>query len=170
MPDIKSVSFLRDMQAARRWFQYTKQGRYAADLMLKESGTAFGEIYNKKDGWVQWADLVNEHRNDLALVTDCAEARAAFDLARGARPGMFPPLKTAANWMRFLSVPDWYFFRRQIDFADPDYWSDQKNVLREALDNPQWCTVPADIIRGELERLMPKAAAKPSISTAQTGS
>lgn len=166
MADIQSISFLRDREAARRWYQNTKAGNYAAELMLKEKGSTFSAIYNKRDGWVQWTDMVQEHRNDLAVAADCAEARAAFDLARGARNSMMPPMKTAANWMRFMSVPDWYFFRKQIDTADPYYWNDQKNVLREALDNPQWCTVPADVIRGELERLMPKpAAARPTLFT-----
>lgn len=156
MGDIRSISFLRDRDAAKRWFQGTRQGLYAAGLLLRERGSDFGEVYNRRDGWVQWTDMVQEHRNDLAVAADCAEARAAFDLARGASRGKFPPLKTAAHWMRFFSVPDWYFFRRQIDVADPDYWNDQKNVLREALDHPEWCTVPADIIRGELDSLTPR--------------
>lgn len=171
MAEIQSISYLRDREAARRWFTSTSMGRYAADLLRSEKGgEVFGQVFNTKEGWVQWTDMVHEHRNDLAIAADCAEARAAFDLARGSRSLAIPPLKTAANWMRFMSIPDWYYFRKIAEHGDPYFWNDQVNTLREALANPQWCTVPADVIRGELERLMPKTtAASPRIVTPLAG-
>jgi len=33
--------------------------------------------------------------------------------------------------------------RRQIEEGDPSYWNKHENVLREALDYPEWCCVPA---------------------------
>src|SRR5436189_125039 len=66
-------------------------------------------------------------------------------------------------------VRDWLFFRRQIENMDPEYWNDPKNVLREALAFPEFCTVPQHIIRGELDRHLGKPHERLIVAPGESG-
>ena len=66
------------------------------------------------------------------------------------------PSPTHAKWRLVFQPPIWYVLRRQIETMDPNFWNDPANMYREALNNPLWATVPAEIIRGELEKYLPK--------------
>jgi len=153
--DNKSLSYLRDRKIARKWLSDTKPGQYAVELMKKDMGNANLAAILTDDKWVQWEDLIAEHKDSLAIAANCAEARKAADLARKSSSRMGPAMPTQAKWLRFFSPPISYVLRRQVETMDPDYWNDPKNVLREALDNDQWATVSADTIRGEIDRMIP---------------
>ena len=107
-------------------------------------------LFRSDDHWVSWGDMLEEHRDDLALAANCQEARNSMDLARKSNSLNAPPQPTAAKWVKFFSPPMWYVLRKQVEVMDPNYWNDPKNTIREALSHPEWTTVSADYLRGEL--------------------
>lgn len=153
--DNKSPSYLRDREAARRWLTRTPDGRAARDHLMKHGPGGQARILDD-DQHVEWEDLVNENRDLPLLAANCAEARSAFEMARQARSTLGPPGLDKARWIRFFATPVAYVLRRQIETGDPDYWNDPRNLYREALDHPEWLCVPAEVIRGELEKVLPR--------------
>jgi hypothetical protein len=152
--DNKSPSYLKERAAVRKWLSETEEGRYAVDLMRAQEGPAAVSRILDDDKWVGWADLIEEHKNDLTIAANCHEVRKAVDLARKSNSLSAPPTSQGGKWLRFFTPEMGYVLRRQVETMDPDYWNDPKNVFREALRNPQWLTVPAELIRGELEKYL----------------
>lgn len=151
--DNKSPSYLEDREKTRKWLTETEEGRYAADLLKTEDPNIVSQVLDD-DKWVDWQTMLEEQKDGLIIAENCAEARNSVELARKSNSMNAPPQPTAARWLRFFSPPMWYVLRKQVEVMDPDYWKDPKNIFREALDHPQWTTVPADYLRGELEKYL----------------
>ena len=156
--DNLSPSYLAERDDVRRWLFTSQDGRIAVDHLKKwaiKTGHNPTAIFDD-DRQVQWGDLVRAYKGATVLATTNAEARAAFELASQSSSIMAPPAGGKDKWRLFARVPLDYHLRRMTETADPDYWNDRVNLYRELLDNPDWCTVPADVIRGELEEALPK--------------
>lgn len=152
--DNKSPSYLEERQTVRDWLDKTSEGKYAGDLLKTlDTPSVVSKVLDDSQ-WVSWGDLLKEHKDDLILASSCAESRNAVELARKSSTLNAPPMSKGARWLRFFSPPMWYVLRKQVEEMDPDYWTDPKNIFREALDNPQWAIVPPDYIRGELEKYL----------------
>jgi hypothetical protein len=156
--DNKSPSYLSEREFVRDWLSNTEEGRHTVDLLKQEDGQSIVSQVLDDDQWVDWAEMLDEHREDLALASNCAEARKSVDLARKSNSLNAPPMPNAAKWLKFFSPPMWYVLRKQVELMDPDYWNDPKNTLREALKHPEWTTVSAEYIRGQLEQYLGKSA------------
>lgn len=156
MSDPKSPSYLKAMRAAHHWLLNTKDGKYATEFLRQNSPNQDLAAVIENGGWINWEDMVSENRDNLLLASNCYEAREAVKLSRQSKGLMGAPTTSQSKLMRFASFPLWYVLRRQVETADPDYWSSPVNVMRECLKHPQFTTVPAEIIRGQLERLLPK--------------
>ena len=153
--DIKSPSWLRDRKAAHRWLKNTADGKMAVrNLQENMPGGDLSSVLDNKEQWKDWEGMIEEHRNGLQIAGSCQELRNAADLARQARSNKMPPIGNHGKWLRFFAPPMWYVLRKQVEVADPDYWNYPVNVMREALEHPQWATIPLDMIRGELNQLM----------------
>jgi len=125
-------------------------------LRMNAPGGDLGKVLDEKSHWVDYEDILREHREDLILAANCHEARQAVSLARQASTTMAPPAPSQAKWARIASFPIGYVLRRQIETGDPDYWNHPENVLRETLAKPDWAALPLDVVRGELENYLPK--------------
>ena len=145
-----SPSYLEEREKVRKWLSTTKEGQHTVGIMKQQDGDLAVSKLLDDDQWASWGDLMTEHKDDLVLASSCAELRNAADLARKSNSLNQPPMSQGARWMRFFSPPIWYVLRRQVEVGDPDYWNDPVNVMREAMENSQWSTLPADYIRGEL--------------------
>ena len=146
----KSPSYLEEREQVRRALSNTPEGRYAVDLLIQQDGkSVVGKALNE-DSWLDWKSLWEEHKDDLILASNCEALRNAFELSRKSSSMNQPPMSQGSRLLRFFSPPMWYVLRRQIEVGDPDFWSDPENMIREALANPQWATVPADYLRGKL--------------------
>jgi len=152
----KSFEYLLERESVRRWLSESREGKYTAQWLKEESGPSVVSRVLDDDNWVNWADLIEEHREDLVLAANCQEARAAVELARKSNSLNAAPVSQGSRLLRFFSPPLWYVLRRQVDLGDPDYWSDPKNMFREALEHPEWARMPAEFLRGELNRYLGK--------------
>jgi hypothetical protein len=155
--DNKSPSYLTERDDVRRWLFTSQDGRVAVDHLRKwaiKTGHNPANLFDD-DKYVQWGDMVRAYKGATVLATNNAAARAAFELASQSTSNMSGP-GGKDKWRLFARVPLDYHLRRMTETADPDYWNDRVNLYRELLDNPDWCTVPADVIRGELEEALPK--------------
>mgnify|MGYP001591707516 CR=1 FL=1 len=152
----QSPSYLEEREYARWWLMNTKDGRAAADMLRRHAPGGDASRILDDDKVVAWGDLVRENQGLPMIAANCREARNAFDLARQASSNFNAAPFGKDVWRKFFTPPLGYFFRRQAEVADPDYWSDPKNVYREALAHPEWCCVSADHIRGKLNEYLPK--------------
>lgn len=165
--DNRSVLYNEDRNFVRRWLDGDDDGRFALELTQRDTHASALRPERKDAGDVltndqhfDFSSFYDEHRHDLAVAYNCREAREAFRI--DARTG-------ERTWVRFFQCPGWLFFRRQIENMDPEYWNDPKNVFREALAFPEFCTVPADRIRGEYERYLGKAQTRLIIAPEEAG-
>ena len=156
----KSPSYLEEREEARRWLLDTKEGQYAADILKEKGPHGIAAKVLDDDHFTDWESIVKEHRHDLVIAANCYEARNAVSMARQSSSLLVAPTQSHMKWRKIMSPPIWYVLRRQIETMDPNYWNDPANMYREALNNPQWTVVPADIIRGELEKHLPSGAIK----------
>ncbi len=152
--DNKSISYLEERERVRKFLLNDPNGKYAVDLLKGEKDADLTKVLDD-DKNTNWDGMLNEHRSDLIVSSDCKEHREAAELARQSSSVM-APMGGGRDWLKFFSPPLWYFLRKQIECQDPDYWNDMRNVLREALDNPQWTTQPAVIIRGMYDKVRQK--------------
>jgi hypothetical protein len=160
----KSPSYLRERLLIRRWLLESREGRFATELLKRDSNlhpdgvTKHGDLSRilDDDNYVDWEDLYLEHKSSLVIASNCAEAREAASMQMQAKGSLGPPIGGPSKMMRFFSPPLWYHLRRQVETQNPEYWNDEVNVLREALANELWLCVPAHIVRGALEALLPK--------------
>lgn len=166
MADNQSISYNRDRTAARRWLEHTKDGQFAVEKMRQHFKGNLGDFLG--DNEISWSDMVEEQREGLAIAQSCSEAREAFNLARQSKStmGVPPGLGNGAHFVKFFTPPLWYVLRRQVEVNDPEYWNYPLNVLREALSNPEWATVSAEYIRGELEKHLPKGRGRTALPEA----
>jgi hypothetical protein len=153
--DNKSPSYLQDREAARRYLTQTPDGKVARDFLIKNAPGGDASSILDDDEHVDWEDLVRENKGLPVLAANCSEARRAFDMARQARSNLGVPLDKH-RWLKFFSAPLGYVLRKQIETCDPKYWDDPANLFREAMDHPEWCCVPSDVIRAQLEAHLPK--------------
>jgi len=153
--DNKSPSYLEEREQVRRWFQKTQDGKEARRILMDAVGGDASRILDD-DKHVDWEEMVKDYAGCSVLAASCREAREAFEIARQSKSSMGPPGVDKGKWVHWFSTPIGYVLRRQIELADPDYWNDPINVFREAMDHPEWCRVPMDVIRGELEMRLPK--------------
>lgn len=152
----RSPSYLQHRDKVRRWLANTKEGQFAVELFRQIDSAKHVSQVLDDDNWVDWGDVMQEHKHDLVIASDCAEHRAAAELAMQSSTKMAPPTSQGSKLMRFFSPPIWYVMRRQIERGDPAYWNHPQTVMKEALANPQWCVVPMSYIRGVYEAMMPK--------------
>lgn len=163
--DNKSPSYRAEREAVRKWIERTPDGKYARKQLMDAMGGDASRILDD-DQHVDWEEIVREYKGATVLAANCREAREAFELARQSSSlRQLPPSQDKSKWVKFLSAPAGYVLRRQIELADPDYWNDPINVYREAMEHPEWCSVPMDTIRGMLNDLLPKAR-KPLVESA----
>ncbi len=151
----KSPSYLEERERARRFLTQTKDGKFAADLIRRNTQPGEANVLDD-DNWVDWEEVMREHRHDTIIAASCQEAREAASLSRQSSSILAPPNPSKSKLRKFFSPPLWYVLRRQIETADPDYWTDRVNQYREALKNPEWATVSPECIRASLEDLLPR--------------
>jgi len=156
--DNKSPSYLEERAASRRLLLGTKDGHLHTEILKTKVADGDLSAVFDDDHWLDWQEVVREMRGSVILAANCAEARRSTEIAMQSRYRLAPPLSGQAKWLHFFAPPVWYVLRRQVEMMDPDYWNDPKNTLREALDCPWWTTVPASLIRGELEKHLGRAA------------
>lgn len=155
--DNKSPSYNREREAVRKWIEKTPDGQIARKQLMDAMGGDASSILDD-DKHVDWEEIVREYRGATVLAANCKEAREAFELARQSSSlRLLPPSADKAKWVKFFSAPTGYVLRRTIELADPDYWNDPINVYREAMEHPEWCSAPMDVIRGLLNEVLPKA-------------
>lgn len=152
----QSPSYLAERERVRRWLAGTQDGREAVRVLKQgTSGAVLNQVL-EDETHTDWEELVKGYKGAAMLAASCAEARAAFDLARQSSSVMGPPKTDKQKWVRFFSAPTDYVMRRTIELGDPEYWNDPVNVYREALAHPEWATASADYIRGGLENVLPR--------------
>jgi len=154
--DNKSPSYLTVRAAVRDWLLRTKEGHFATELARREAPRGNLAPLFDDDKWLGWADIYNEYRDALVVAANCAEARETARLTVKSRNSMGIPAHGPSRMMRFFSPPMSLVLRRQVELQDPDYWNDMRNVLKEALNYPEYCCVPMSLIRAELEALQPR--------------
>jgi hypothetical protein len=159
--DNQCPEYLAEREYVRKWLKATPDGRMAESILLRSSSKKKMQAVFDDEDMTDWEELVKEYRGSTVLAANCQEARGAFDLARQSRSTLGPPGASKGRWRNFLSLPLGYVLRRQIETCDPDYWNDPKNVYREALQFPEFCKVPPEVIRGKLEAILPKGAVQP---------
>jgi len=140
--DNKSISYLQEREKTHRFLTGTADGRLAIDNLRQDATPEEMQRVLGDDRFTDHATLREEHRGGVLVAESCREAREAFTIDQ--------MHQTGAKWVRFFAPPFWYYIRRQIDSGNPEYWKDPANTMREALECPQWATVPAWYIRGEL--------------------
>lgn len=150
----KSPSYNAVRSAVRNWLLTTPEGKYATGKLKQFQKPSFGHNHLQhvidEAYWTDHAEIYREYKDALILASNNAERRRQFER------GEIKPTP-GSRMMKIFSPPLSYTLRRQAEEMDPDYWNDPRNVLREALANPEWTTVPADYLRGQLESLLPKA-------------
>lgn len=151
----QSPSYLEEREKARRFLLETKEGAEATKQLKSFMGPDTSAVLDD-DRWTNWGDIVKEHRQDTVIAASCQEARSAFDLARQSSSIHAAPLPGKSKMRRIFSPPMWYVLRKQIQITDPNYWNDPVNIYREALAHPEWSTVSAEYLRGQLAELLPK--------------
>lgn len=154
--DNKSPSYLKERDAVRKWLLDTKAGQWAAELARREAPRQNLSPFFDDDKWLGWGDIYQEYRDALVVAANCAEARETARLQIKSRNSMGIPAHGPSRMMRFFSPPMSLVLRRQVELQDPDYWNDIRNVLKEALNYPEYCCVPASMIRAELEANQPR--------------
>ena len=154
--DNKSPSYLLEREAVRKWLLQTREGHFATEMARREAPRENLSPVFDDDKWVSWGDIYREHRNSLVLAANCREARETAHLTMQSRNTMGLPPHGPSRMLRFFSPPMSLVLRRQVELQDPDYWNDMRNVLKEALNYPEYCCVPLNLIRAELEALQPK--------------
>jgi hypothetical protein len=165
--DNRSIPYNEERAAVRDWLSTTKDGAFAVEQLQKEAGSSAlkpekrdaGDILTN-DQHVDWPSVYREHKDDLAVAYNSRAAAEAFKI--DARIGN-------DAWIRFFQCPGWLFFRRQIENMDPEYWNDPKNVLREAMAFPDFCTVPQHVIRAELDKYLGKAHTRLIVAPGEAG-
>ncbi len=151
----QSPSYRKLRADVRRWLTETSEGQYQTSILRDNMPGGHLEKIFDDDNWTDFEGVITEGRGSLVIAASCAEARRTCEIAMQAKYRVSPPSHGQAKWLRFFSPPLWYVLRRQVEVMDPDYWNSTANTLHEALRNPQWTTVPASILRGELEKYMP---------------
>ena len=159
--DNQSQSYQAMRVQARRFLSGHKDGRYGVDTLRRLSAPREMTAVLEDDHFTDWEEMIKDHRGSTVIATNNRAARAAFELARQSSSVMGSPGTGKGKWVHFMATPLWYVLRRQIETVDPDYWNDHVNQMREALNNPEWCVVPPDVIRGELARHLPRGQSVP---------
>jgi hypothetical protein len=154
--DNLSPSYLAERARVRRWLEQHPDGREAMRVMRGSSTPAELNAVLEDEKQTDWEELQKDYRGASLLAASCREGREAFELARQSSSIMGPPKTDKQKWVKFFSPPLSYVLRRQIELSEPDYWNIKVNVYREALAHPEWCTAPADYIRGALENCLPR--------------
>lgn len=152
----QSPSYLAERERVRRWLARHPDGKEALRVLRQHAAPGVMNQVLEDDQQTDWEEMVKDYRGASVLAANCAEARASFELARQSRSNMGPPQTDKQKWTKFFSAPIGYVLRRQIEVMDPDYWNQPVNVYREALAHPEWCSAPADYIRGALESFLPR--------------
>jgi hypothetical protein len=152
----RSPSYLQEREAVRKWLLQTKEGHWATELAKREAPQQNLAPFFDDDKWLGWGDIYREYKDALVVAANCAEARETARLQMKSRNRMGIPAHGPSRMMRFFSPPMSLLLRRQVELQDPDYWNDMRNVLKEALNYPEYCCVPLSLIRSELESLQPK--------------
>lgn len=167
--DVKSVGYQKMRAEARRWLLNTDAGQHTVKILRRHApGENLAKLLDD-GGWIDYEDMLKENAGNLVLAANCAEARRGVEMAMQAKGRMGPPTKGQARWGHFASIPLWYVLRRQVEAMDPDYWNDPVNVFRELMKNPEWSTVPEEVIRGELLKYLPKGKEDHSVQDSPVG-
>lgn len=156
--DNKSPSYNAVRDAVRRWLLQTKEGHFATELVRREAPRQNLAPFFDDDTWLGWDDIYQEYKDALVVAGNCAEARETARLQIRSRNSMGVPAHGPSRLMRFFSPPMSLVLRRQVELQDPDYWNDIRNVLKEALNYPEYCCVPLSLIRAELAAHQPRGA------------